>query len=123
MQAEPLRAGHLSIRFLREGEAACVFQGHRHTVFDMLGETLFYAHFSPQTCGCAVVAVDLSSGTTLWTTWLRAAGPIAHSLYSNFVNLRVEGDRVVVCGDEWRDYVEVLDAKTGRILGRRVLSG
>jgi len=57
-----------------------------------------------------VVAIDRSTGKTLWKTDLKGLGPIAHSKYRNAVRLEVlDGDAIQVFGKESSGrYVEIV---------------
>ena len=111
-----------TIRFVIGGRTRFEFEGHSATVFRIVGEVLILADFHPQSLGCAMLAVDLASGARRWRTQLKGPGAIDHSLYSNRVNLEVQAGRIVVMGAEWRNYIEVLDFETGRILAHRIVA-
>jgi hypothetical protein len=104
------------------GSAAEVrFGGHGETVVAVCGGALYYADFSPIASGCAVVAVDLTTGEQLWRAELRGLGPVDHSKYRNRVILDVDRNAVRVLGKESSGrYIEYLDRKSGRTVGHKV---
>ena len=80
-------------------------------------DTLFVAEYCPKTTGCRVVAVDLASGKTVWTTGLRGIELRAHFGYNNSVFIETDGKSVTIHGNESMGrYVERLDIKTGRMI-------
>lgn len=77
----------------------------------------FYVDSAP---GGHVIALDPTSGETLWAVRLEGIGPILHSKYSNRVQLRFINGWLVVFGDEsGGKYIEVLEPKTGRLLSNK----
>jgi hypothetical protein len=121
--------------FVREGRTVLSLDGHEYSVFrtdaddpfleekPVRENTLYFAHFCPGSCGCVLAAYDLATGKRLWSTELKAVGSFDHSLHVNRINMRVfRGDDVVwIAGSESSgNYVEIVDARTGRILAHRV---
>lgn len=72
--------------------------------------------------GATVHGVDREHGTLAFTTSPGGIGSIAHSKYANDVGLSLDGEgRVRIHGREsGGDYIGVLDAKAGRLLGHEV---
>ncbi len=78
------------------------------------------ATFSVISSGATLDAYARTTGELLWHQQLYGLGPVAHSKYHNDLSLRFEGTNIVVSGAEAAgNYVEVLDAATGRITGNR----
>jgi hypothetical protein len=87
------------------------------------GELLFVLSFHRMATGASVHAYELATGVERWESWLTGVGPIAHSRYSAWAEMRVNEGRPVVFG--WEDggrYVEVLDRATGATLSNRLLA-
>ncbi len=100
----------------------CIADGHDHTVFTRLNDTLYIAEYSPIATGCKVVALDLKTAKELWTTRLQGIGPTRHSKYRNRINIETDGKRIIINGDEAHGrYVEHLDIKTGKTLANKKL--
>ena len=107
------------IRFFRTGKELVKSQGHSGTVFVRRGETLVSANYSPFSCGCTLVAVDLQSGNTLWETDV-GGFMVPHSAYSNKVRLSLRDDMIVVWGDEGAgQYVSIVELSSGQLLAQR----
>jgi hypothetical protein len=115
-------AGWYSIRVVYDAAEIYSFQAHSLTIFTQVSDTLYLADYSPRTTGCTIIAFDLKSKKVIWRTALRALGPPeAHSAYSNQVTMRVNGDEIVVFGNESNGkYVELLSRKTGKTVGHKV---
>jgi hypothetical protein len=112
---------HADIRVLKDGVVAHTLGGHTRTVFAVRDDVLYYADFRPITSGCAVVAYDLKAKKQLWKARLKGLGPIAHSRYSNAVNLDLEKQAVCVRGNESAGrYIEYVDLRTGKTVGHKV---
>ena len=78
-----------------------------------------YAEFSPYSTGCSIVAYHLKQGER-WKTPLWGIGPLGSSMYANRVNMKLDGNHLIVYGDESAGrYIQLLDIRTGRIVGRR----
>ena len=94
--------------------------GHHNSVFRILRDRLYYARFNRGSSGGTIVAVDLKTGKHLWSSPLKALGPVRHSSYRNLMNLSVSDKVVVVRGKEsLGNYLEYKDAKTGKTLGHK----
>lgn len=86
------------------------------------GDVLFVLSFHRAASGASMTAYELTTGAERWTTWLRGLGPIAHSGYVAWAELRIEDGRPVVYGWEASGrYVEVLDPATGASVLSRVV--
>jgi hypothetical protein len=106
----------------RAQKAAYEWAGHAHSVFQIVGDRLYYADYSIQRTGGAIVAVDLTTGKILWREQLQALGPIEHSKYFNRINLRADADSVRVTGNESAGrYIEVKETATGRTVASHKL--
>ena len=126
---DPKKQG-LMFRFERDGKDVLTFYGHPESVFRTVENTLYFAHFSPSSCGCTVAAYDLTTGKKTWETRLTAIGDLNHSGYLNQVTMGVsrltdldkEGEGVVsITGRESSgDYIEILDRATGKVLAHKV---
>src|SRR3990172_5068012 len=71
-------------------KSAYEWVGHAHTVFEIVGDRLYYADYSTLGTGGAIVAVDLTTGNVVWREKLEALGPIEHSKYLNRMNLAAD---------------------------------
>lgn len=96
--------------------------GHRHSVFRILGDRLYYADFGYLSIAGNVVAVDLKTGKKLWASPLKALGQIEHSGSRNLMNLDVDGDVVTIWGNDSYQgrYVEFKSTATGETLGHKI---
>jgi hypothetical protein len=105
-----------------DGRDDLFVNAHRGSVFRGEKDKLYFADFNLRTVGGLVAAYDLSTGKMLWRTRLRAGGrPELHSVYRNEVTMDLSPKYVTVTGKEsYRDYVEVLDRKTGEVLAYKV---
>ena len=111
----------LDITVLLEARKVYAWRGHRHSVFRILDDSLYYAKFHPSSSGGHIVAVDLKTGKELWESPLEGIGPIQHSAYRTLLNLTANHDVVSVYGNESMGrYYEIKDAKTGKTVGNRV---
>lgn len=109
------------IRILKEGKEAWSFTTHPEGVFTRSGDTLYVSEFHPIATGCSVSAYSVSTGKQLWKKQLTGLGPIAHSKYRNQVNIETDGTAVTIWGKEAGSrYVEILDGKTGKMVGHKV---
>jgi hypothetical protein len=116
--ADPLRR---VIKFEKTGNVILQLKGHRFTVFRIVGDILYFADFYSIKNGCRVVSYNLQTGKKLWETELLGILWVVHSCYSNRVNLEFEDGLLVVWGHEdGGDYVECLEAATGRILAHHI---
>ena len=114
--------GEITIRLLDDGKELVSWEGHYRSVFSLQGDVLVYAAFHPSSTGCAVVAYELKNKKQLWKTDLKGLGPIDHFRYSNSVNLEIiNNDAVRVFGNESAgQYLEIVNLKTGKMVGHRV---
>lgn len=82
---------------------------------------LYHAAYHRSSTGCAVVALDLKARRQLWETHLEGVGPVDHSKYSNDVRIEpLLDETLAVYGKESAgSYVEIVDMKTGKIVGHR----
>jgi hypothetical protein len=97
------------------------WKGHRHSVFRILDDRLYYAKFHPSSSGGSIVAVDLTTGKELWTSELRALGNIEHSAYRTLLNLDCNREVVTIWGNETLGrYVEFKRVDTGQTVGHRM---
>ena len=97
--------------------------GHSGTIFDVIGDTLYYVNVcSSGSVGGLVHAVDLKDGELLWKTRLRGMGPTDHSAYSNRLAMRPSGTLLYFFGRESQgDYIEVIDLRKGKTVSHRVV--
>jgi hypothetical protein len=97
------------------------WEGHTGTVFRILRDRLYYARFWPISSGGSIVAIDLTSGKTLWESELQAIGFVNHSTYSNEMISEANTNVVSVRGNESLGrYIEVKDVGTGKTVGHRI---
>jgi hypothetical protein len=132
MVFDPAKWWEITYRFVREDKGLFEFQGHRGSVFRSSGNVLYFAHFSPSTCGCTITAHDLTTGKKLWETPLGAMGKARHSKYSNRVTMALAGSEegkdldegvVWITGrEEYGDYMEILDRRTGSVLAHKIFA-
>jgi hypothetical protein len=107
------------IQVSRDENDIVAWRAHPASVFVRRGDVLFYADFSPNSSGCSIVAYHLQQGE-LWKTPLWGIVLLGQSMYSNRVNLKLDGDHLIVYGDESAGkYIELVDVRTGRIVGRK----
>lgn len=89
--------------------------------FAVLDDTVVVVTFCSGASGATAYGIDRRTGARAWATSPGSIGPIGHSRYGNDVRVAVEGERVVVHGDESAGrYVGVLDPRLGRLLGYEV---
>jgi hypothetical protein len=126
-EVERVRKGefYTPINIRRKSDGKIVYspkRGHDEVVFARRSNVLYVAEHGPISSGCSVVAVDLDSGAILWNTHLEGIGPIDHSKYRNRVNIELDGQGVVVFGNESSGcYVEVLNVRTGEQVAHKKL--
>jgi hypothetical protein len=115
----PLRP--LTIRLSDDGGEVLSWEGHKYFAFVRHANLLYYAEFSPRANGCAVVVYDLEARKRLSRIPLRAVKVPAHSVYSNRINMAIDGKHIVVHGNESAGrYLELLDIKTLKTVGHKV---
>ena len=111
----------LIITVLLDDQKVYTWQGHRHSVFRILYDRLYYAKFHPSSSGGSIVAVDLNTGKELWSSRLKGLGSISHSAYMNLMTLNANTEVVTVYGNESMGrYIEIKDTLTGETVGHRV---
>lgn len=75
---------------------------------------IYVALYSGASTGGMVVALDTRTGVVAWHTRLIGLGSVGHSKYSNRVQIRLNGDRLTVYGNESAGrYTEILDTANG----------
>jgi hypothetical protein len=112
------------IKFAREDDVLLSWEADPTGAFVDVGHnTIVYAAYSDHSAGCRLVAFDLSARKELWRNWLRAAGIVEHSKYSNQVILRRTHPRyLTVLGKESAArYIEIVDIKTGKTVAHRTV--
>lgn len=82
---------------------------------------LYLATYDRIVAGCQLTAFARSTGKLLWEVRLDGIGPIAHSKYSNRVQLRLIDGHPVVFGNEAKRYIEQRDAATGALISHELL--
>jgi len=114
------RARGMSFSFLKNDKVVFTFKGHKHSVFKIHDDVLYYPVFHFSGSGCQVVAYDLKKGKELWNTAVKGIGPVLHSAYRNLITLDVNSDVVSIYGHEsFGDYIEFLDRNSGDTVGHR----
>jgi hypothetical protein len=115
---------NLTIKFVRDHKEFLVLKRDLWSVVwvnDGTKNVLYCADFEGGVTGCAVVAYDLRTGKSLWRTELEGVGRPPHSKYHNAINIELIDGAVRVRGYESAgNYIEILDAKTGKTLAHRV---
>jgi hypothetical protein len=110
-----------TIRFLRDNKPVLSITGHRYTVFKAVEDMVYYADFSFVSSGCTIVAYDLNQQKQLWRTQLQAMGMVSHSEYFNTITLDADERVISVFGREISgDYLEYLDARSGKTVGHKI---
>jgi len=110
----------LTIKIIKNDRPVYQWKGHRHSVFRIQGDRLYYAEFHYSGSGGNVVAVDLTSGKPLWRSRLKALGGIRHSSYLNRMTIDANGEVVSIYGNESMGrYLEFKDVRTGKTVGHK----
>jgi len=110
----------LTIKVIKNDRPVYQWKGHRHSVFRIQGDLLYYAEFHYSASGGRVVAVDLTSGKPLWQSRLKALGGVRHSAYLNRMTIDANDDVVSVYGNESMGrYLEFKDVRTGKTVGHK----
>jgi len=110
----------LTIKIIKNDRPVYQWKGHKHSVFRIQGDRLYYAEFHYSSTGGHVVAVDLTSGEPLWRTPLKALGGVEHSAYLNRMTIDANDEVVSIYGNESMGrYLEFKDAKTGKTVGHK----
>jgi outer membrane protein assembly factor BamB len=82
----------------------------------VIGDTVVVATYGRITTGAELYAFDRATGTRKWRGDVELI-PIAHSKYSNRVELRFSSGTIVMQGVEaMQDYLELFDPQTGKRL-------
>lgn len=119
MDYDPAAHG-MSLSFLKDGDVVFIFRGHKHSVFKIHDDVLYYPIFHYSASGCQIAAYDLKQGNELWKTSVRGIGGVDHSAYRNVITLDVSDDVVSIHGHEsFGDYIEFLDRASGQTVGHR----
>lgn len=113
-RAVTLRGGSWSVEIARSGN----FSGVAIVVDDA---RVYVATYDRIRTGCRLAAFDAGNGHRLWSHQLSGIGPIAHSKYSNRVQLRLIAGHPVVFGNEAKRYIEERDPQTGALLSHQLL--
>lgn len=112
------------VRIVRGDDVAYSLPALIGSVFAVDGDRLYLALLSPACSGCRVMAVDLRTGKELWNVPLKAIGLVAHSAYHNAANIETDGKTITIWGKEsFGRYVEIRDAKTGKMVGHKMYRG
>jgi hypothetical protein len=83
---------------------------------------VYVATYGRITTGCTLAAYRASDGKLAWSVELTGAGPIAHSKYSNRVQLAlIDGKPTVFGSESAARYVEVREPATGKLVGNTQL--
>ena len=110
----------LTIKIIKDDRPVYQWKGHKHSVFRIQGDRLYYAEFHYSGSGGNVVAVDLSKGNELWRSPLKALGGIRHSSYLNRMTIDANDEVVSIYGNESMGrYVEFKDVRTGKTVGHK----
>jgi hypothetical protein len=118
----PYEVGIGTISILNGGKTVYLFKAYLRTVFTCSEGTLYLANLDCTTSGCEIVAYDLKARKERWKTRLKGVGAVeGTSKYRNWVNIEIDGKAVTVWGNESAGrYVEILEAKTGKMVGHKV---
>jgi hypothetical protein len=111
-----------SVRIVDAGTELCSWEVRGAEAYLARRGVLYRADYSPILSGCAITAVDLTTGKNLWTVDLKGLGPIGQSEDPNRVWMEPVADGVLaVYGRESGGrYVELVDLTTGRTVGHKV---
>jgi hypothetical protein len=115
--------GYSLITLTRTGMTVYSWDGHVYSAFVIVRDVLYYADSPPASPGCTVIAHDLKGRKLLWKTGLWGVpAPGIGSIYGNRINLTVDDQHVTVVGNETDGrYIELLDLKTGKTVGNRLV--
>ena len=110
----------LTIKIIKDDRPVYQWKGHKHSVFRIQGNRLYYAEFHYSGSGGNIVAVDLSKGNELWRSPLKALGGVAHSACLNRMTIDANGEVVSIYGNESMGrYLEFKDVRTGKTVGHK----
>lgn len=116
---DPAKHG-MTFSFLKTEKVVFTFRGHKHSVFKIHDDILYYPVFHFSSSGCQVVAYDLTKRKELWRKSVKGIGGVKHSAYRNLITLDVNTDVVTIRGHEsFGDYIEFLDRNSGDTVGHR----
>ena len=108
------------VQVCKDGNDVVTWRADTGSVFVRGSDVVYRAEFSPYASGCSAVAYHLKRGE-LWKTPLWGIGPMGNSMYTNRVNMKLDGDYLIVYGDESAGrYIQLVDIRTGRIVGASV---
>lgn len=117
-------------RIVRGEEVILSVVGHKESPILIDGKMLYFCEYWDWTAGCTVVAYSLIDGKEIWRKELDQEKPKGHSDYYNKVIMVLQPGRTypdskkvdgastikVVGVESYCDYVQYLDAETGRSL-------
>jgi hypothetical protein len=110
----------LTIKIIKNDRPVYQWKGHKHSVFRIQGDRLYYAAFHYSSSGGHVVAVDLNKGSEVWQSPLKALGGILHSAYLNRLTVDANDEVVSIYGNESMGrYLEFKDVQTGETVGHK----
>lgn len=90
--------------------------GGDRAVLAVAGDRLFVVEYPSEECGAYAFGLDLRTAEILWEHPVVGVGPMAHSLYSNRVELSIVDGNLHVLGDEYAGrYCEVIDPDGKRL--------
>jgi hypothetical protein len=122
IEPTPGKPSASTISLTRDGQPIYSWEGHTYSVFVLAHDVLYRADFSPGQTGCTVIARDLKAGKLLWTTHLWGVPVHAHSQYQNRINMKIDARHLTVYGNEsFGRYIELLDLRTGKTVGHRLV--
>ena len=112
---------HLVVTILKGQKAVYSWKGHRHSVFRIMDDVLYYPEFHFSSSGCTVVAHDLKKQKEVWRVPVVGLGGVSHSAYLNTIAIDVGGDVVSIHGHEsYGDYLQYKDRKNGKTVGQKI---
>lgn len=121
MEVDTNQRSFIQFTILAKDKELISWRGHRHTVFRILNDRLYYADYPVNDCGGMIVCVDLANGKELWRSNLLAVGNVDHSGYANLISLDVNNEVVTVLGNEGAGrYIEFKSVKDGQTVGHKV---
>lgn len=92
-----------------------------HAAFVIAGDRLVVVTFCAGASGAVAYGLERESGALAWTASPGSIGSVGHSRYSSEVRAVLEGERVVVYGQESAGrYCGLLEPSSGRLLGYEV---
>ena len=107
----------VQVRIVKAKETIHQWDTHLGGAFVFSGSTLVYSNHLEAAPGCELIAWDLKNAKQLWATTLKAVPVGPTSQYRNQINLKIQGDEIIVYGDESRgQYIEKVDLETGKTI-------